>query len=114
AAAGLVHGPDQVAGAFRRDHADVNGLGRVDPPEPQVEAVGEHQELPGTQVRFDLRVVDGLLRGVGHEDHDDVCGFHRISDIGDPQAGLLRMGAALGAWGQADDDVDPALVQIQR
>ena len=76
--------------------------------------MGEHQELPGTQVRRDLGVVDGLLRRVRDEDHDDVGRLDRVGDIGDPQARLLGVGTALGPGGQPDDDVDPALVQVQR
>ena len=114
AAAGLVDRADEVAGTLRRDHPDVDGRRRVDPPEPQVEAVGEHQQLAGAQVRRDLGVVDGLLRRVRHEDHDDVGRLDRVGDVGDPQARLLGVGPALRPGRQPDDDVDPALVQVQR
>ena len=46
---------------------------RVDPPEVDVEAVGEHQQLAGPEVRRDLRVVDRLLGRVRDEDHDHVA-----------------------------------------
>jgi len=64
-------------------------------------------------IRGDLGVVHGLLRRVGHEDHDHVRRLDRIRDIGDPQARLLGMGAALGSGRQPDDDLDPALMQVQ-
>ena len=44
----------------------------------------------------------------------DVRRLDRVGDVGDPQAGLLGEGAALGPWREPDDDVDPALVQVQR
>ena len=73
AAAGLVDAPEEVAGALRRDHPDVDAARRVDPPEVDVEPVGEHQQLARPEVRRDLRVVDRLLAGVRDEDHDHVA-----------------------------------------
>ena len=67
AAAGLVDAAEEVAGALRRDHPDVDVARRVDPPELDVEAVGEHQELAGPEVRRDLGVVDRLLDRVRDE-----------------------------------------------
>ena len=113
AAAGLVDGAEQVARALGRDHPDVDDAGRVDPPEVDVEAVGEHQEVAGPQVRADLGVVDRLLGGVGDQDHDHVGGLDRVGDVHDPQAGVLGERAALGAGREPDDDVDPALVEVQ-
>ena len=114
AAAGLVDRAEQVARALGRDHPDVDDVGRGDPPEVDVEAVGEHQQLAGAQVRRDLGVVDGLLGGVRDEDHDHVGRLDRVGDVHDPQAGLLGEGAALGARREPDDDVDAGLVEVQR
>ena len=102
-----------MAGALRRDHPDVDVAGRVDPPEVDVEAVGEHQQLAGAQVRRDLRVVDRLLGGVRDEDHDHVGGLDGVGDVGDAQPGLLGEGPALRSRRQPDDDVDARLVEVQ-
>ena len=113
AAAGPVDRAQQVAGALGRDHPDVDDAGRVDPPEVDVEAVGEHQQVAGPQVRLDLRVVDGLLGGVGDEDHDHVGGLDRVGDVGDPQARVRGERPALGSRRQPDDDVDAGFVEVQ-
>ena len=114
AAAGLVHGAQQVARALGRDHPHVDDAGRLDAAEPHVEAVGEHQQVARPQVRADLRVVDRLLGRVRHEDHHDVGVPHGVGDVADPQPGIGGERPALGARREPDDDVDPALVQVQR
>jgi hypothetical protein len=76
--------------------------------------VGEHQEVARPEVWPDLGVVDGLLSGVGNEDHHHVGGLHGVGDIRDLETRLLGEPAALGAWRQPDDHIDPALVQVQR
>ena len=73
----------------------------------------EHQQLAGPQVGLDLRVVDRLLGGVRDGDHDHVGGLDRVGDVLDPEARGLGEGAALGARGEADDDVDAAVAQVQ-
>ena len=113
AAAGPIDRAEQVARALGRDHPDVDDAGRVDPPEVDVEAVGEHQQVAGAQVRRDLRVVDRLLGGVRDEDHDHVGGLDGVGDVGDAQPGLRGEGAALGPGREPDDDVDPGLVEVQ-
>ena len=113
-AAGLVHAPEQVAGALRRDHPDVDDARRIDAREVDVEAVREHQQLAGPQVRGDVGVVDGLLGRVRHEDHHDVRGLDGVRDVRHAQAGLLRQRTALRARGEPDDDVHAGLVEVQR
>ena len=113
AAAGPVDRAEQVARALRRDHPDVDDAGRVDPPEVDVEAVGEHQQVAGAQVRGDLLVVDRLLGGVGDEDHDHVGGLDGIGDVGHAQAGLRGQRPALRPRREADDDVDARFVEVQ-
>ena len=114
AAARLVDAAKQVAGTLRGDHPDVDVARRVDPPEVDVEAVGEHDELAGPEVRRDLGVVDGLLAGVGDEDHHGVRGLDRVGHVGDPQARLLGQRPALRPGRQPDDHLDPRLVEVQR
>ena len=104
----------QVARALRGDHPDVDDGRRVDPPEVDVEAVREHQQLAGPEVRGDLGVVDGLLRRVRHEDHHDVRGLDRVRRRPPREAGLLRQRTALGPGGQPDDHVHARLMQVER
>ena len=113
AATGPIDRPEQVARTLRRDHPDVDDAGRVDPPEMDVEAVGEHQQVAGSQVRRDLLVVDRLLGGVGDEDHDHVGGLDRIGHVGHAQARVGGESPALGARREPDDDVDAGLVQVE-
>ena len=94
-AAGLVDRAEQVAGALGRDHRTSTSRGGCDPLEPDVEAVGEHQQLARPQVGLDLGVVDLLLLGVRDEDHHDVGLLHGIGDVRDAQARRLRRCARL-------------------
>ncbi len=113
AAAGPVDGAEQVARALRRDHPDIDDPGRIDPPEMDVEAMGEHEQVAGVEVRRDLLVVDRLLGGVGDEEHDHVGGLDGVGDIGDAQAGVRRERPALGARREPDDHVDPRFVEVE-
>ena len=101
AAALLVDAAQQVARALGRDHADVDVRPRLDPREPDVEAVREHQQLAGPQVGLDLGVVDRLLGGVGDRDHDHVGGLDGLGDVLDPQPRRLGERAALASPGRA-------------
>ena len=102
-----------MAGPLRGDHADVHACRWVDPTEVDVEAVGEHEQAAGLQVRRNLRVVDGLLCGVGHEDHDDVRLADGVGDVCDLEARLRGEGARLRARREPDDDPDARLVQVE-
>jgi hypothetical protein len=79
-----------------------------------VEAVGEHDELAGSEVRSDVRVVDRLLAGIGDEDHHRVGGLDGIGHVGDAQARLLGERPALRARRKPDDHVHARLVEVQR
>jgi hypothetical protein len=79
-----------------------------------VEAVGEHQQLALAEVGRDVSVVDRLLDGVGHEDHDRVRLPDGIVHVGHPEPRLLRQRPALGARGKAHDHLDARLVEIER
>ena len=102
-----------MARALGRDHPDVHDARWIDPPEPEVEAVGEHQQVPGPQVWSDLGVVDRLLAGVRDEDHDHVRRLHGVRHVHHRQACIGGEGPALGPGGEPDDDLHPALVEVQ-
>ena len=74
--------------------------------------MSEHQQLTGTQVRCDVRVVDRLLHGVGHGDHDHVRLAHGVGNVRDTEPRLLRERAALRSGREPDDHIDPALAQV--
>ena len=88
---------DQVAGALGGDHADVDAGRRVDALEVDVEAVGEHEQRAGAEVGRDLGVVDGLLLGVGDQDHDRVGAGHGLGHGGHAEARLGGQGPALAS-----------------
>ena len=112
AAAALVDGADEVAGALRGDHPDVDTLGRGDPPEADVEPVGEQDERAGPQVRGDVRVPGGLLGRVRDGDHHDVGPGDCRAGVEHLEAGLLGKRPALRARRQPDDHPDPGLVEV--
>ena len=113
AAAGTVDGAQQMARALGRDHPDIDDARRVDAAEPDVEAVGEHQEVARPQVRGDLVVVDRLLGSVRDEDHDHVGRLDGVGDVADLQARVGRERPALGPGSETDDHVDARLVEVQ-
>src|SRR5580704_18867215 len=63
---------DTVAGGFGSDHADVDGLWRLNSAEANVEAVGKHQGFAGREMRLDPFFVNFGLTRVRRENHDDV------------------------------------------
>ena len=112
AAARLVHAAHEMARTLRRDHPDVDPLRRVDPAEVDVEAMGEHQELARPEVRRDLRVVNGLLGRVRHEDHDHVGRADGVGHVGHGEAGVGGQRAALRSGRQAHHDLNPGFVEV--
>ena len=76
--------------------------------------MGEGQGLAGGQVGLDAVLIQGGLLLVIDEDHDDVGGLGGLGSGHDGHALGLGLGPALGAVVQAHDDVDAALLQIQR
>ena len=103
-----------MAGALGSHHADIDGRGRVDVVEADVEAVGEEERVTLLQIRRDGLGVQLLLDRIGHRHHDQVGLGRGSGGIDDPKTLLLRLGAALGVRRQADADVDAAVAQAQR
>jgi hypothetical protein len=90
AAPRLVQPPHDVPGTLGRDHADVDAARRIDLPEVDVEAVGEHQQRALAQVGLDLGVIDRWRRRVRDEHHHDVRPPRSRSGVGDLEASLPR------------------------
>ena len=62
---------------------------------------------------FDFAVDVGDML-VGQQDHDEVGVFHRIGQLLDFQAGLFRLVPGRAALAQANRDLDPGILEIQR
>ncbi len=75
--------------------------------------MGEHQQVPGPQMRRDVRVVDRLLGRVRDEDHDHVRRLDRSRHVHHPQARVLHEGAALGPGCQPDHHLHATLGEVQ-
>ena len=110
----LVRPAHQVAGPLRRDHRDVDALGRRDRPEVDVEPVREHQHVAGFEVRPDVVGVRLGLRRVGQDHHDDVGLAHGVGRVEHAQARVLGDLARLRAGTQTDADVVSGVPQVQR
>ncbi len=114
AVAFLVLAADQVAGALGGDHADVDAGGRGDLLEVDREAVGEEQQVAGGDAVGDVGLPDLGLLLVGQQDHHRVAAAGGFGDVEHLEAGLFGLGAAGGVRAQADDDVDPGVLQVER
>ena len=102
-----------VAGGFRRDHGYVNGGGRLDGAEANVEAVCKHQRFARFEVWRDGFVVEFLLLGVRNENHDDVgpCGGLRRRLHG--EAVFFSFGAGGAGFRQADANIATAVTEVE-
>ena len=70
--------------------------------------MAEEERVALGQVGLDRVRVELALAVVGREDHDEVGLLDRVGRVDDAQPLGLGLGAALGALGQADADVDAA------
>src|SRR4030095_7177893 len=103
-----------IAPRLRGNHRHDDVFRRHDEAETDAEAVTEHQHLPFRQVLLDVRVVDLLLLLVRNQDHDDVAPGSGLGNRHDAQAGVLRLLKRLARRRQADDDLNAAVLQVQR
>ena len=81
AAAALILGAHGVAGALRRDHADVEVGARLDQAEMHVEAVREHERRALLHVGVQVVAVDVGLQLVGRQHHHDVGPLGGLGDF---------------------------------
>ena len=113
AAAFHKHFAHAVSGGLGRNHRDVNVSRRLDRPEADIEAMGEHQSLPCREVGRDFFLVDVRLNRVRHQNHDDVGPGCNFSDCSDRQAAGLGFGSRFAAGGQSDSHVNAAVLQVE-
>ena len=114
AAAGLELAADEVARTLRGDHADVDAGRRLDLAEVDREAVGEHQQVALGDPVLDLGLPDVGLALVGKQDHHHVAGAGGVGDVHHLESVLLGLGARARVGAQADDDVDPRVLEVER
>ena len=105
---------DGMARALGGDHEYVHVLRRLDLAEMNVKAMGKRDGLALSQVGLDVLLVHIRLALVGDQDHNDVGGLGGIGHIHHGQAVLSGLLSALAALIQANDDVDAAVMQVQR
>lgn len=105
---------DQVAGAFRGDHDDVDVGRRGDGFEVDSKPVAEEQGFAGGQVRGDVCLINFRNDGVWHGDHDDVGLFDSFCGVEHFETAFCGDGAAFGLWVETDDDLEAAFLEVQR
>ena len=66
------------------------------------------------EVRLDVARVDRRLRGVGEKDHHDVGLTHGVGHVEHRKPGVLGLRARRRARAQADPNVVPGVLQVQR
>ena len=79
-----------------------------------VESVGEHQRLPGAQMRLDRSLVNALLLLIGNENHDHVGSLNRLLNRGYRKSLFLRASRGRAARIGCNLDVDAAVAHVQR
>src|ERR1700674_1467618 len=105
---------DAVTRSFRRNHADIDASRRNYLSVPDIESVREHQRLTRTEMRLDVIAVEPRLTGVRRKDHDDLRLLRCIAHARDGEPRLSSGVIALRVFAQPDDNVDAAVLQVQR
>jgi hypothetical protein len=75
--------------------------------------VPEQERVPGRDAVADLGLVNVVMQLVGHEDHHHVAARGGVSHADDLEAVLARLLDAGGPFAQADDHVDPRVLEVQ-
>ncbi len=102
-----------MAGRLGRGHAHVDARRGDDGLEVNVEAVGEQEQLAGSEVGPDLLGIE-LGRGlIGNQDHDHIGPFCGFSNGGDFKAGLLCLGDGLGVRREAHLDLNAGILEVE-
>jgi hypothetical protein len=77
------------------------------------EAVGEEQQVARRDAVGDLGLPDLRLLLVGQQDHHRIAAAGSVGDVEHLEARLFRFGPAGRIGSQADDDVDPGILQVE-
>ena len=105
--------PLHVAGGLGGHHDYVHAAGRDYELVGYREAVGELQGGPLLEVGLHQFLVDLGLDLVRQEHHDDVGLPDRVGDLGYLKAVLLRLLPGFPVLPDADDDVDPGIMEAE-
>ena len=108
------HDAHPVTRGFRGDHYDVDALGRDDLFIEDREAVGKQQGHARFEVRFDIFTVDLRLGCVGQAERNQVGPLDGLCVGQYFEPGFLGLLLAAAAFVQTDDDVEAAVLQVQR
>jgi hypothetical protein len=101
-----------VTRPLRRDHPDVDALGRADLAEVDVEAVRERERVALLEVGLDVLAVHPGLLGVGQQHHDDVGFLHRLGGGEHAQPGLFGLGPRARTLAQPHPHVDTGVGEV--
>src|SRR6202050_5194475 len=103
-----------MAGTLRRDHENVDVLGRLDETEMDIEAVAKGEILAGLERGRDFFFVNLATQLIGHQDHYDV-GLHRsLGGIENLEAVLLGFFHRGASRTQSNPNIHSAIAKIQR
>ena len=103
-----------MAGRFGRDHGNVHVRRRLNLPEVNIEAVGEHQSLTLGHVRRDFARVQIALDMIRDQDHHHIGGLRGVGGGKNLEPGRFRLGRALASFVQSNHYVHAAIAQIER
>ena len=101
-----------VTGPLGGDHGHVHVGVRLDQPEMDVEAVGEHQVVAGRQTRLDVALVDLRLQVIRHQHHDRVGPGRGGGRLQHRYAGFLDLGRAGAVGTQPDSHFHARVAQV--
>ena len=103
-----------VARALGSTHDDVNVLGSLDVAIVDIEAMRESERIASMQVRGNVLLVNLGLQLVGNKNHDDVSFLGSLVLEHDLQASFFSLSPALGAFAQANANVDARVHEVER
>jgi len=79
-----------------------------------VEAMREGKCRTLLHIGLDLGTIHGRNMLIGHQHHDEVSAFDRISDFSGVQLGLLDLVPRRAAFTHADSDLDTGIIEVLR
>ena len=103
-----------MARPLRRNHADRDGLIRLDETEVNIESVAEEDRVARLQVGCNILGKNLRLRGIRSKQHDDVGPLSGLSVAHDLEASFFRLHSGCGVLAQADNNLHAGVAQVLR
>ena len=103
-----------MTGTLRCNHENVNASWRNDLLEVDIETMREGESTAWLEVRTNLFLVDVRLLLIRDQNHRDVRLLNRLGDRQNLETMGLGSSLGLRSLVKANDDVDAALLEIQR